>query len=342
MAGFGTALAYMAAGAAKTWGEGRVEEIKQLREEKLKQLELDRADRMEARRIDFQRSEGALGRQSQEGLTKATLGVQERLGELSAATTRATTTEQITGQKDITKLELGGRKELSDDQIAARKDEVAAQIAGQKDIASTQIAAQIDLQKMQDESAQRLNTKYIQQADGTSVLQRPDGTTIKMPIDPATGKPMNPAITDADTNEVKNMKALIGLGVAPEEAQRLVFSSKNADRNLAQAGIFKSILDGMTTMKNGTEEDVDFAREKSKQITDSIYGAGGAAAPTSATAPAAGAAAAGSVPRPPGATDEALISDALAAIKANKSKTFIVNQLQGMGVDPAKMSAAGL
>jgi hypothetical protein len=71
---------------------------------------------------------------------------------------------------------------------------------------------------------------------------------VKMPVDPATGKPMVPAITDSDTDEAKNAY-LLTLGVDQQKAMDLVYNAKNANRDLAQAGIFKSIVDGMSTMK---------------------------------------------------------------------------------------------
>ena len=69
------------------------------------------------------------------------------------------------------------------------------------------------------------------------------------------------------------MKSLMALGVPQEEAIATIFEAKNANRELAQAGIFKSITDGMSTMKNLDENDIDFAHKKAKEVTDGIYGA---------------------------------------------------------------------
>lgn len=329
MAGFGGALARVFAGAVGGYGTGLISEVENARAQKKEQLAADRADRQFAMQAQLTREEGAANRASQEKLTTAQLAVSERLGKLQAETSRYGTDVGAT---------------LTREQINARRDEVAAQIASGEKIAGMQEDTQRDLAQAQIDAQKDLNVTFQTQKDGTSVMMR-GGKPVKMPIDPNTGKPMDPAITDNDTNEAKNVKYLLTLGVDKEKAMALVYNAKNANRDLAQAGIFKSIVDGMSTMKNLGEEDFDFAQKKAKTITDSIYGPEAPAAPAApaapgATAPAAEtsatAPAAADTKFPPGTTPEQGVAWAQSMIKAGKSRTAIKKVLQDNGIDPAK------
>jgi hypothetical protein len=265
MAGLGLALV---GGALKGFGEGQLASIKAMREEKLKQLDYEHAEKLQGSQQEFLSKEGAANRASQERQTNAQLDTNLKLGELSAKTSRY----GVDVSSETQKL-------LSKNEIAARRDEIGAQIASGEKIAGMQIDTQKDIAQAQIDAQKDLNVKFVPQANGTSVMMR-GNEAVKMPIDPATGKPMTPAITDTDTNEAKNVKYLLTLGVPQDKAMALVYNAKNANRDLAQAGIFKSIVDGMSTMKNLGESDFDFAQKKAKTITESIYGPEeGAAAP---------------------------------------------------------------
>jgi hypothetical protein len=325
MAGLGLALI---GGALKGFGEGQLTNIKATREEKLKQLELDRADRLEGQRQTFLASESEKNRASQEKLTQAQLAMNERLAQMQEA-----------GATGRTVLTTQTQKELSKDQIAARRDEVAAQIASGEKIAGLETESRKDIAQMQIDAANQLDTKFVTQADGSSVMMQ-GGKAVKMPIDPATNKPMQPAITDNDTNEAKNVKYLLTLGVPQEKAMALVYNAKNANRDLAQAGIFKSIVDGMSTMKNLGESDFDFAQQKAKSITDSIYGpdetaAPAPAAPSSATEPTKPAEQQAK-PLPPDMTKADMIAAAKAAVAAGKSKAAARQRLLEYDINPAE------
>jgi len=167
---------------------------------------------------------------------------------------------------------------LTREQINARRDEVAAQIESGEKVAGLQSDTQKDIAQSQIEAQKDLNVTFQTQADGSSVMMRA-GKPVSMPVDPATGKPMTPAISDNDTNEAKNVKYLLTLGVDKQKAMDLVYNAKNANRDLAEAGIFKSIVDGMSTMKNLGEDDFDFARQKAREVTDGIYGPASPEAP---------------------------------------------------------------
>ena len=263
MAGFGGALAGIFAGAVGGAGTGMLADIEHKRELKKQQLADDRADRLEANRQAFLREEGAANRASQEKLTQATLGVQEKLGMANVGETRHATDTSAT---------------LTREQINARRDEVAAQIESGEKVAGLQSDTQKDIAQSQIEAQKDLNVTFQTQADGSSVMMRA-GKPVSMPVDPATGKPMTPAISDNDTNEAKNVKYLLTLGVDKQKAMDLVYNAKNANRDLAEAGIFKSIVDGMSTMKNLGEDDFDFARQKAREVTDGIYGPASPEAP---------------------------------------------------------------
>jgi hypothetical protein len=284
----------------------------------------DRADRLEGQRQQFMREEGAANRASQEKLTQAQLAVSEKLGMGQIAETRHSTDVGAT---------------LTREQINARRDEISKQIESGEKIAGLQTDTQKDIAQAQIEAQKDLNVTFAPQADGTSVMMR-GGKAVEMPIDPATGKRMVPAVTDSDTNEAKNVKYLLTLGVDKDKAMALVYNAKNANRDLAQAGIFKSIVDGMSTMKNLGEEDFDFAQKKAATITDSIYGAeppaaAGPAPPTSATDTSTVPAAAASTKFPAGTTPEQGVAWAKSMIEAGKGRAAIKKVLQDNGIDPA-------
>ena len=274
--------------------------------------------------MEFQRSENALTRGVQreqiaasERQSAASLGVQERLGELSAETSRSNALLAA----DVNREELAGRKELTQLQIDASKE----------------------LQQLAAELAQRLNTKLVQYTtkDGKSIvrLEAPDGTPMEQPKD-KDGNELTFVTTADDTPEMKNMKSLMALGVTQERAMSTIFDAKNANRELAQAGIFKAITDGMSTMKNLQEADFDFAQRKAKDITDGIYGVEEApAAPT------------GEAPAPSSSTEEKrltpaqkqkAIKDAKLAVKPKsegglgKDVKAVQQWLEDQGITPAE------
>ena len=188
MVGF---LGAIAGGAAKGWSAGQLELIKAKREEKLKMLDME-----------FQRSENALTRgiqekqiASQEKLTLSSQALQERLGNLQAATT-----------KEVAKLGA----EVDRERIGSAEEIAQAQIDANKTLTEMQIAAQ--------------NTPSLIQTQTGFAWQRKDGTMMPAPIDPATGKPLDPLVTKDDTPQIANFKYLSGLpGMDPAQALKLSF-----------------------------------------------------------------------------------------------------------------------
>jgi len=305
----------------KGWGAGTLQEIKDKREEKLKLL--DQA---------YQSSENELTRQvqrddlasrekmnaaqlaSQEKLTGAQLGVQERLGQLSAETSKSNAQLAAT----VNREELGVRRELTQ-----------AQLENSKELAT--LAA---------DSAQQLNIKPVQYTTkaGKSLIrmERPDGTALPQPKDEQ-GNELTYLSTDTDTPDIKNMKSLMALGVPQEKAISTIFEAKNANRELAEAGIFKSITDGMSTMKNLGESDIDFAKKKAREVTEGIYGAEGTPAPTG-TKPDVSSATEKQPTLTP-AEKQATIAKARELVASGKSKADIRKKLVDLGLNP---SEAGL
>ena len=334
MVGF---IGALAGGAASGWSKGQLEGIKAKREEKLKMLDME-----------FTRTENALTREanakqaaaelaSREKLTTATLGVQERLGNLQAETSKA-----------ISGAEIGSREKLTLIQIAQRRDEIAAQIASGEKIAGMEVESRKSLAEMQIDAAKKLGSKFVLQADGTSVMVDGNGNPVKMPNDPATGKPMNPAVTDSDTPEMKNIKYLMTFGVPFERAQDTVLGAKNSDRKLAQVAIFKSMADGASTMKNLDEDDLQSLWKQSESFTNTMYPEAPAQQAPATPAPAAGDpnAAVPAVPSSSGETTvphETLLKQAVDGVNNGTLKREDVRaKLLQKGVPEAKIKAAGL
>jgi len=311
-------------GAAKGWSAGQMEAIKAKREEQLANLDRQfRADEGNLNRAVQKEQIAASERQA-----NASLGVQEKLGNLQAET-----------QKSI------------------------AQLGANTDIKRTEmtIEANKKLQEQQAESAQLLNTelKQVKNADGSYSYElfRKDGGMIERPTD-KDGNKLDWAATDTDTDEMKNMKSLMLLGVDQDTAMKTIFEAKNANRELAEAGIFKAITDGMSTMKNLGEEDFDFAKKKAKDVVNGIYGpaeapaagSAGGSSTGSTTAPAAPAATTdteldfSSITRPPDMDDAAIIAAVKADPKLSSKSPAMVRRLliEGYKVKPDAVRAAGL
>jgi hypothetical protein len=298
MAGLGTALAYAAAGMAEGWGKGQMDAIKQTREEKLRQLELDRAERIEGQRQKFQGEQSAMDRAQQAKLasaqlaatkenTMAQLGVQERIATNQEAGINSRTDKTIAANAADTDKRLSASQTEQDKQIAAtganlektigseeRRTKATLEAGAKSD--DKKIAAQKDLQTQAETAASRLNAKLTAVTDPDDPsktiyrLVTPDGTAIDNPV--VNGKEVSIIPTVDDSDDLKSVKGLMLLGLSKEDAVAKVYQAKNSNRDIVEAGLLRSVLDGVTTFKNLTPEDTTWATEEVRKITDGWYG----------------------------------------------------------------------
>ena len=331
MVGF---IGALAGGAAKGWSAGQLESIKAKREEKLKMLDME-----------FQRSENALTRgiqekqiASQEKLTLSSQALQERLGKLQAETTKSVA--QLGA--DVNREDLAGRKEIA-----------AAQIDANKVLTQMQIDAQ--------------NTPSLIQTKTGFAWQKKDGTMMPAPIDPATGKPLDPLVGKDDTPQIANYKYLSALpGMTPADAMRLSFeSADNSEDEMYKSFYSANIKAEMGDFSSGNptpEQQANVDRRTQLNMENWRRSkAGTSAAPATTPAePAAGdpAAAAPAVPSsagekpeapkskkadvkfPEGTTPEDAKAWAKQQIDQNKSKAAVAAVLRENGFDPAKIHPA--
>ena len=320
MVGF---IGALAGGAASGWSKGQLESIKAKREEKLKMLDME-----------FQRSENALTRgiqekqiASQEKLTLSSQALQERLGNLQAETT-----------KEVAKLGATVDRE---------------RIGSSEKIAQLQVDSNKLLTQMQIDAN---NTPTLIQTQTGWAWQKKDGTMMEAPIDPATGKPLDPLVNKDDTPAIANYKFLSALpGMTPAEAMRLSFESEDSTaddmyKDLLKANIAAETSDFATI----TPEQTKRAEENTKlQLENWQRWKAGLAeepgeAPGATPAPAAGdpAAAAPAVPSSAGDTTvphETLLKQAVDGINNGTLKREDVRKkLLLKGVPEAKIKAAGI
>lgn len=322
MAGLGTALAYVAGGAAKGLGTGWMADVQKTREEKLRKLELASAEGMETRRLQHATTEGIANRASQEKMTEA-----------QQATTLAVSQLQATVQREGHDL----TRDLSADEIQANRD----------------------LAKAAQDHALRLNAtlKPYQDPkfpdDPSKVIYRyagPDGTPFPKLIDPDTGEEISAAPQFDDTDDMKNIKALHASGkYTYEAAADLVLGAKATNTwQKSKESYFKAMTDSAGNLQvltpkqyaeyeklAGEMADRDFPGERPGST---VPGTGGE---TSATEPASTVPAA--LPsRPTGASDEVLIKQANDKVK----KGLVTRQrakeiLKHWEVDAAAAAAGG-
>jgi hypothetical protein len=325
MVGF---LGALAGGAASGWSKGQLESIKAKREEKLKMLDME-----------FQRSENALTRgiqekqiASQEKLTMSSQALQERLGNLQAETT-----------KEVAKLGATVDRE---------------RIGSSEKISQAQIDANKLMTEMQINAA---NTPTLIQTKTGFAWQRKDGTMMPAPLDPATGKPLDPLATKDDTPEIANFKYLSALpGMTPERAMKLSFESDDNSEDDMYKNFYEANLKaemGDFSAGNPTPEqqaNVDkrtqLSMENWRRSKTATPAAGSPAAEEPAVPSSAGevgeeptttpeSTKAPDVKFPEGTTEEQAVAWAKAQIKAGKSRQAVKEVLKANKVDP---SLAGL
>jgi len=316
--GFLAALA-LAGGAAKGWGEGELENIKQTREEKLRVLELDRAERLQKLGQEFQAGEGDKNRALQKAQTEATLG----------------------NTLAIAKLGEAGANQRNSDNIQAN----------------------IDLATIASENAKILAAKPVQMKDpadpSKTILKymRPDGTEIV--YRGADGKVQTLAQTTDDTDEQKNIKALVQMGVDQEDAVNRVLPLAKNSNNFQEAkrAYFDTMIEGASTMKNLTDEDQLRIGELAGEMARRDFpGEDPGAAAAGAAAVAPGATPPGDVPssatetttqpppaRPSNASDEVLIRQVQMGVRDGTLDAAQAKEwLKAWRVDPDKMQRAGI
>ena len=173
------------------------------------------------------------------------------------------------------------------------------------------------------------------------------------------GTPANILTAENETSaDAKTMQYLINLGTPVEEAKRLVLENKNSDPSVIGASIFNNIMDvSRKNMGNPTPDDitnqvtaaVGHTRRAMKNLglnPDDWNPAETAPAqpetPSSATEPAATKPAAAAPSRPKGVSDEALIQQADAGVKAGTlTRQAAKQRLKDWKVDSAKAADAG-
>lgn len=276
MVGLGIAIA---GGLAKGWGAGQLEAIKAKREEKLKMLEYD----LENRRLALTASEGAANRASQEKLTQAQLGVQERLGNLSATTSKQIAALQEKGATERTLTTTRAQKEIAEAGNLSAESIAEANRTTQELIANLQTDSAKEVAKMQIEGQQALNSTLLPMADGTWKLKV--GNELRdLGNDPKTGKPLQPLATDDDTPEMKNYKYMVSIGMDPRKAMQ-IFTSKNADPTLIKASLVETYVKAQTTFGNATAKTIENAEDWADSTMQRLGIEPPTAAPDSATAP---------------------------------------------------------
>jgi hypothetical protein len=312
MVGF---LGAIAGGAAKGWSAGQLSAIKAQREEKLKMLDMQ-----------FTHSENELTRQvqreqlaSSERSTAASLGVQERLGKLQAETSKSNALLAAT----VNREEIGARKDISQ-----------ATIDAQRELAQLQANTQLDL-----------NIKPVLQSDGSTLLMR--GKDVIHVYDPKTGKEIDPAASDDDTDQMRNYKFLASIGTEKNLARDIAFDT-GRDAAELKTSLYNNLLKARVgDFGTADEEDETWARNKTEEVWKSFKQTP-APAPTEPAAgdPDAAAPAAPTSATPPDTTTvphDVLLKQAVDGVKNGTLKREDARRkLLQMQVPEAKIKEAGL
>lgn len=320
--GFATALA-LAGGAVGGWGKGELENIKTTRAEKLRQLELDRTERLQKLSIDAQATEGDKSRAVQREQIQATK-------DTAAATLKL--------QDTISKREQTGENTRLGTKIEA--DKALAKIA-----ADNALLLNAKPVLMEDPADRSKNILKIMKADGTEIVYRG-----------ADGKVQTLAQTTDDTDQQKNIKALVAMGVDQEDAvNRVLPLAKNSNNyQEAKRAYFDTMVEGASTMKNLTDEDQLRIGELAGEMAARDFpgenpaaGAAGAAAvaPGATDVPSSATETTTQPPpaRPSGASDETLIRQVQMGVRDGTLDAAQAKEwLKAWRVDPDKMQRAGI
>jgi NADH dehydrogenase/NADH:ubiquinone oxidoreductase subunit G len=274
----------------------------------------------------------AIKKTREEKLRVLELDRAERLQKLSQDFQAGEGDKNRASQERLTNAQLANNKLLTEMKIGADATNTDKTIASNEKLAQLQTDAQLDL-----------NIKPILQKDGTTVWMRGQ-EVMETPLDPNTGKKLDPSITADDTDQMKNYKFLVGVGVPAETANQLAFESKNANPALLEASLIETFTKSQTTFGNADEETVQNATRWAKEVMGKLPGLSPAATAPAATPPAAVPSSAteptsGAKPLPEGETPESMIAAAKAAVEGGRSKAEARRLLQEFGIDPA---SAGL
>jgi hypothetical protein len=278
MVGFALALA---GGALKGFGTAQLdklkEEAKAARDTALATLNNNFAESLQAQRIRFEEGQGIEERKSREKLTNATLAqtassekarlkMEEKLANLSAATT-------VKGY-EATSANV-------DKQLAAQRDIALAGIESDEKRTTQQIAANKELAEIQQAGAWK--PTLVMNADGKTsrtVLMNDAGKYNELPIDAKTGKPLNPVLTDTDTEPARNYKFLISQGVPEAEAVERAFA-KGDNKDVLALGYFDALSKAASA---GVKPLTPDEQTELHKIADLMAGRTGAAASATTSA----------------------------------------------------------
>jgi hypothetical protein len=311
MVGFALALA---GGALQGWGDAQKDAAKRdaehLKATALATLNNQFQAGLQEQRINFEKGEGTAERASREKLTAATLAqtassekarlsMEEKLANLQSATT-------IKGYESTASN--------VDKQLAAQRDIAMAGIESDEKRTTQQIAANKELAEIQQAGAWK--PTLVMNADGKTsrtVLMNDAGKYNELPIDTKTGKPLNPVLTDTDTEPARNYKFLISQGVPEAEAVERAFA-KGDNKDALALGYFDALSKAASAgiKPLGPDEQTELHR-----LADLMAGkipaadatttapAAGATTPAPAAAPAAVPASSSTTVAPPAPTDRA-------------------------------------
>jgi hypothetical protein len=336
MVGLFTALGRVAGRVGTEAIDRKKEEVKAKREMQLQKLQQEFLGGQNAMQIaSNEKLAGAQLAATKEN-TAAQLGVQERIATAGNRTTKEIAEANITSDETVAQKQINARADEIKTTLEANRAQWEATLKSEEGRSAAQIQGGKDLAKLQIDAAADANVTFQTQGDGTSVMLR-NGKPVAMPLDPATGKPMNPAISDNDTPEVKNYKFMRTLNVPHNEAMK-AFESKNDNPALLYAGYVQTFVKAQTTFGNATDETAENADRWARQMLENS----GVVLPAAGAAPASAAAGATPVdpatfpPKPAGQSDDALVAQAKRWVQQKKYSADYVKQVLGSwNIDPA-------